>query len=203
MENQSLIEKVLARIDELSPQLSDGVAALYNIQDFLVEATIQILNTAPLHAVPSVDFSKNPPIKNSDGSGSVNVPDGYLRLVEFRMKGWERPVNTTITIHNKLYTWQFNPVLRGGVSKPVVAINQGRLEYYSLPQGNDEHVVQSARCVVRIEPKEMPMELIDPLCWLAASFILNVKNEPTLAGYALKRYSELIIMLYGDDNNNT
>lgn len=194
--------KILKRIDEATPQLSDGTISQYNIEDFIEDAAIQVLYTAPLCIVPVTDFRNAIITHNVDGSGSVTLPSGFMRLVEFRLVGWERPVNATITVNSPLYQRQFNKVLRGGPAKPVAAIVQNRLEYYSLPAAVVDAEIASAKCVVKTAAKDLPEQLEDPLCWLTASIILGVMNEPMASETARKRYNELMLGLYGDDTAN-
>lgn len=194
----TLKSKVLKRIDETVPQLSDGTVNQYNVDEFLNEATSHILCTAPLHVVPITEITESPQ-RNNDGSGSVSLPNGFIRLIEFKMKGWERPIVSAITVHSAKYNRQHNRFIRGGVSKPVVAMVQDKLEYYSLPDGAS-HEIERARCVVKCEANELPERLHEPLCWLTASLILGVMNEEAASLSARKRFDELIVSLYGDNS---
>lgn len=195
----NLKSKVLKRIDETLPQLSDGTVNQFNLDEFLDDATLQILYCAPLYLVPATDFSTAKAEKNSDGSGCVTLPIGFVRLIEFKMVGWERPVLSSITAHSNIYLRQYNKVLRGGVSKPVVAIVGDKLEYYSLPDSVVVHKVEKALCVVRCKATELPELLHEALCWFAASLILGVVNETEASTVARQRYNELITAPYGDN----
>lgn len=192
--------RVLKRIDETVPQLSDGTVNRYNVDEFLEEAAIQILNTAPLHLVPIKDFSQATVSNKPDGSGSVLLPDGFIRLIAFKMQGWERPVHSLINVHSSKYARQHNKFLRGGGSKPVVAIANNRLEYYSLPANLPKHEIEIAQCVIKCKANELDERLHEPLCWLTAALILGVTNEIEASHTARKRYDELIIAQYGDNN---
>lgn len=72
-----------------------------------------------------------------DGSGYIVLPEDFLRLFSFRMKGWKQRVIDTVAEESEMYLLQKNPVTRGGLNFPVCAIVKGSdsllLEWYSVP----------------------------------------------------------------------
>lgn len=195
---QIIKSKVLARIDE--SLATDESMAAYDLDIFLADATAEILRIAPLHIVTVSDFSTSVITKRADGSGTVVIPEGFVRLVEFRMNGWERNVTSAITPHSPLYARQFNKVTRGGCSKPVVVLHSGYIEYFSLPV-DTEHKISSARYIQECKAEELPPKLIDALCWLSAAMIMSVQNEAQASQLARQRCNEIITGLYGDTEN--
>lgn len=187
----TLCEKVLRRIDEISPQVTDGTVAAYSIEEFLDEAVAQLIGVAPGHLLPSTDFSQSVVTSKTDGSGSVVLPVGFARLIEFRMEGWLRPVTKAIDTSHPRYSRQFNRATRGGVAKPIVVINGNNLEYYSLPTA-ENHKIETAKCITALKPSEVPEVLTDALCWIAAALVLEVQNESTAAELARRRMTEII-----------
>ena len=75
------------------------------------------------------------------GSGKVNLPADFMRLVTFRMSDWFKPVTEAITEEHPLYSQQSSRYLgvRGNPERPVVAIVHGAacqvLEFYSCSAG--------------------------------------------------------------------
>lgn len=71
------------------------------------------------------------------GSGWVQLPDDFFRLIVFRMSDWSRPVYEAISALDARYSLQHSRFagVRGNPQKPVVAIVQSptgrRLEFYS------------------------------------------------------------------------
>ncbi len=189
--------RVLQCVDEVS---EDGVANFgldYPIDVFLDEAARQVLCMAPLAAVEGavVDFAASPVMPLDDGSGIVALPEGFVRLKTFRMKGWKRPVTTSYSVGSPVYFRQFNRCMRGGCAKPVVIIDGETLCYFSLPQGAD-HVVESAEAVVFVAPGErFPQKPVSALAWLAASKVLTVMNENEAAAEARAMYQEQMNLL--------
>lgn len=83
------------------------------------------------------------------GSGYVNLPDDFMRLIAFRMSDWERTVYEPITVEDKLYKCQSSRYkgIRGNVQKPVCVLvtrPEGRvLEYYSTKSDNAQVTIAS------------------------------------------------------------
>lgn len=201
---QQLKERVLAYIGQAEPQTDDGIAVRFNIETFLNQATTELLLSAPLHLVPIFDFTNATLTKKSDGSGTVTLPPNFLKLVDFMMIGWVRPVTEPLTPAHRDYTRQHNRITMGSAANPAVIIrHQGsdaEMDYYSL-QGDDEHKIAAAHCIVQHTPTEMPEILTDALCWLTAANILAVNNEGDAAQFAKSKYEQTILMHYGNIGN--
>lgn len=191
MTEANLIDGVLRRIDEATAVESGGIAIRYPIAEFLREATREILLTAPLYLLPKTDFTTATITEQGDGTGTVALPENYLRLASFRLRGWLHPATTAISTDNPLYSRQLNPVTRGGVAKPVVALLRNAtglaLQWFSLPLEITPEI-KEALCIVECQPAELPDTLANPLCWLAASLVLAVTNEQNAAATARGRY---------------
>lgn len=76
---------------------------------------------------------------NGNGTGSVLLPDDFVTLIEFKVKGWERPCTTMYKSNSPIALAQSNQNTRGGCCKPVCiesVNNEGKpvLVYYSLPE---------------------------------------------------------------------
>lgn len=192
-----LKEKVLKRIDEASSEVSE-IAARFNIEEFLEEATVELLKTAPLSALRNITSITSAPVSLGDGSGYVELPSDFLRLAEFRMKGWRRSVFIPLLLNSKEYNRQFNPYTRGGIGKPKVAIvphgQVTRLLYWSLLP-DTIHEAEIASYVPICSPENLSDELLDALCWLTATLVLAVCNNPQGSDVARSRYNQIFNML--------
>lgn len=141
--------RIKARLEELSP--FDEPAALVAIPtsdvkpvdsyitESLVCACDDVLSTVSLHLVRQTvrdieDVDKT--IEVHEGVGYVDIPPGFLRLHTVRFDGWARDVKSAITPDSPLYPLQRNRYTRGGAEKPVVAVNDGRFEIYSVAEGD-------------------------------------------------------------------
>lgn len=186
-----LQDGVLRRIDEATASEYGGLATRYPIADFLREATRELLLTAPLRLLPQRDFSTAEIVASGDGSGTVALPEDFLRLAAFRLRGWLRPVFETIDTDDPTYSRQLNPVTRGGPAKPVAALLRNtdrlQLQWFSLPPGIEPRIAR-ALYVADLAPEELPDTLSDPLCWLAAALVLAVTNEAEASAAARQRY---------------
>lgn len=80
------------------------------------------------------------------GSGHIQLPEDFLRLVCFQMSDWKRAVYSAIDYRDPQYQLQSSPFggLRGNPDRPVVAIvhwSTGlNLEFYSCTVGSGVYV---------------------------------------------------------------
>lgn len=80
------------------------------------------------------------------GSGYIQLPDDFLRLVTFQMSDWDYAVNVPITETDPVYQMQRSRFagVRGNPQKPVVAITTQPiglvLEFYSCYSGENAFV---------------------------------------------------------------
>ena len=187
-------DHVLRCLDEQGCSNNSIMYEQFPLDQMIAESAKELLLIAPSHVfLNPVDFSKNNVTKNTDGSGYISLPDKFIRLLQFRMKGWLRPVTKAFERQDRIYSLQFNPDTRGGIAKPI-AIRIGKeLHYFSLEE-DSEHIVQEALCVIDVPPDDTtyPDNLIAPLVWLTASKILFVTGEPQLAKNCADISSELI-----------
>lgn len=119
------------------------------IEASLVEAARIVEVNAPSHLLDRGEpFSGT--IYWSDavgkGSGHIQLPDDFLRLVCFYMSDWARPATKIITDESPEYAMQSSRYagIKGNPQRPVVAIvpwGTGlELEFYSCTGGSDVHV---------------------------------------------------------------
>lgn len=117
------------------------------------EAAHIVMLHAPLHLLGSgIPFGDGIEWKNAEGhgSGSILLPDDFLRLVVFQMSDWSRAVREAITPSDASYSLQSSrfPGVRGCPQKPVVAIvNTGiglMLEFYSCTGGAGVSIKQAS-----------------------------------------------------------
>lgn len=119
----------------------------YNELDELIKA--KLLEVIELvHSSADVSMVKGmpatgSPTKNSDGSGWIALPSDFMRLVRFKMSGWDVAVTHPIYENQPQYILQKNRWARGNAQRPVCAIAGLKLEYYSLPTTVATHTISS------------------------------------------------------------
>jgi len=132
----ALIALTKVKIDEAMKQ-SEGVqfnlegSDNSNIIDLYLNAIMDeagkhVLQTAPKHIIVPDDggLLDCVPVPNSSGlTGYVVLPDNYLRFVSFKMPDWLQEVDMPILPDNPKYKDQKYEATRGGIAKPVVALN--------------------------------------------------------------------------------
>jgi hypothetical protein len=85
-------------------------------------------------------------VREGYGSGSILLPDDFLRLVSFQMSDWSYPVLNAITEDNPIYALQHSRYggVRGNPQKPIVALSQQPiglvLEFFSCAAGENTFV---------------------------------------------------------------
>jgi hypothetical protein len=111
-------------------------------------------------------------------TGIVPVPTDYLRLVEFKMTEWERPVVKETFPEEIMAQKQYNRWLRAGKSKPVLILTHrstGRVfEYFSV---ETENTIERYLYIKSDVAENIPVILQDALCWVCASKVLSILNN--------------------------
>lgn len=198
MEREQIINKVLCCLAEAGMACSIDPLLGEPVGNFLDEAGRQLLKVAPAYAFKGRYASFTPQnsglIDNGDGTGSVLLPENFVRMIAFRMAGWQRDATHLYTTDDPIYRKQSNPYLRGGVSNPVVVLCGHRLNYYSLPKGA-EHKIEKAEFLTDIPVDLLDDVLIDALAWLTASKVLDVLHENAQAEIAKGQYAQCINLL--------
>lgn len=182
MTREELINLVKTKIDEISPRgmavhtvgESDAKPVLVLADELLDESAREVLLKAPVYRLVTSSMYIIPKIK-PDGSGYVLLPNDFIRLVEFKMKEWQRPVNEPVLAGTEIARRQHNKFLRGGICKPVcVLVNrEGRLllEYYSV---KESHEVECFEYVKRRAAEDMPVDIQPVVAWFCASKVLEI-----------------------------
>ncbi len=130
----SLIGETLVKIDELMPQAegiqfnltgadNSNVIQLY-VNSLMDEAAKHLLQIVPIHRLNATDGSAIA-TQHTAGSevGFIYLPTDYLRFVSFKITGWLQEVTAPITTLDPKYILQKYRASRGGIAKPIVAIN--------------------------------------------------------------------------------
>ena len=96
------------------------------------------------------------------GPGSILLPPDFLRLITFRMSGWQRSA-TLIDGDSPRAAWQHAPFVgvHGNPCRPVALIEPSsigpQLHFFSSDDGHRAHVVEARYVPVpRLRPLEIP-----------------------------------------------
>ena len=201
----SIINAVKAKIDELIPEgegvqfTLDTVPNISNPYDifinvFLDEVAKELLLITPLHILePELSTLTTASLLDEDYLGRtafVYLPVDFLRLQEVKMAAWERPVAIPITTTDPAYMMQKNIYVRGGISKPVAALNfsgsSKTLELYSVPV-NDDLSLDYLRYIPERLAEDVQGNLFDALTWLVANKVLQVIGQLDLSKLAYEK----------------
>lgn len=200
MTRQELINMVKTKVDEISP-LDAEITPVSLMNDksvdsfadgLLDECAKEVLMRAPSLKVKGTQEQVEAH-GNKDGSGYVVLPEGFLRLLEFRMAEWERSVTEAAEPGSVVAQMQGNRYLRGGISKPVCVYGkrggEAVLEYYTVKKRHD---VGRFVYVKEALAENVPVELQDVLTWWCASRVLQIFGNVNGAQLAYERGKSLL-----------
>lgn len=195
----SIINMVKAKLDELVPEgegLTFSLSAEPNVSnplDLLInahleEATKDVILSAPLSALMPVASSETEGTPFTEGglTGYIPLPDDFLRLVYFKLLEWKRGLTELIRTNDPKYKLQSSDFLRGGIAKPVAALNwrsttEGEattmskvIEYYSVLE---DHSIEQLTYVCEMLAEdfvEANPSLYPSLAWMCAGKIMLI-----------------------------
>ena len=172
MNRADVKKSIKAKLEELSPfSEPSALLAVSNNDvkpiDSYIEETIDIsfdkvLLLSPLHLIKDAVKLLTTTVTLNAGVGNVAAPADYLRLHTVFYPEWRRPVNVCIGVENPLYLLQRNPNTRGKYEKPVVAIDNGVFEIYSLKTttGTFKYIPKTAKNTATFEDSLVPLLIV-------------------------------------------
>lgn len=177
-------DTTVSLLDEDTIRLDDYIKSV------IPEAVSMIVQVSDRCVNPK--SSTNPVVHaNEDGSGMLELPDDFIKLIALQMQGWKRIVSMTYPLGGETHKQQCNMATRAGRSKPVAILSvdsQGKrvIEYYSLPKG-EEHVVSMFVYEAAFNEDEglnmdIGNSLFGALCYMCASLVYSIfENAGTAA----------------------
>lgn len=156
------------------------------IESKVEEAVRRVESVAPINMLESGHNLIDSLFWNGDGSGFVVLPEDFMRLISFKMSGWERVIHDAISVNDPIYLKQSSRFkgIRGNKQKPVVAIvtrPEGRvLEFYSCDNENATMEIGVYRPYPKVD--EYKGVEISERCYMAVIYTLGA----------------LVLMTYGE-----
>ncbi len=197
------IRKVRTNMEELLPEKEPvsintfGIDVEEYIREKLPDAIVRVFVSAPAYLLEGVECRDIlSPEKRQDGSGRVVFPEKVLKILSFKMKGWNRPVTRFIDSRHAKNELQYNRYIRGGMNKPVAVLSmsaEGKvvLDYYSLPAFVREHEIESAIYVPIPENIDgsynVPDRLIDAVGYVCAAMVYEILGQSEMAAQMFGR----------------
>ena len=197
------LKKIRTNMEELLPDNETAEIDIFGvdvgeyIRAKLPDAIARVFITAPVHLLEGKECKDVLfPEKRQDGSGRVVFPEKVLRVLSFKMKGWNRPVTRFINSCHAKSELQYNRYVRGGVNKPVAVLSMSAsdrvvLDYYSLPASLRVHEVDSAVYVPVPEMQDggydVPVRLADAVGYVCAAMVYEILGQPDMAAQMVGR----------------
>lgn len=172
--------KAYIYLDEVSPDVDSINVAAFPLDELLDEAGAWVVRTCPLHCLGS---GTELPIvaikKREDGSGRMPLPHDFVRLLSFKVEGWNHKVTAPIRDTDDRYKQQSNKYLRGNDSKPVVVLCDGdkTLEYYSSSKGVEAEIEIARYFPYTVINNNYPLILYNVTAWKLAELIFAAAND--------------------------
>lgn len=112
----------------------------------VTEVAAEVVEELPVEWLETVRSFADAPFRHNaeEGSGTVLLPSGFLRLVSFRLEGWQRTLRTAGRPDDPLHRLQQQPVraLRGSNARPCCFLSTGTLgsvlTYFCSPDSATE-----------------------------------------------------------------
>ncbi len=197
MTREEIIKEILNVIDEVGACDGVNIANNYPINTLLDQAGREVLLIAPIGAIErSKSFKSAELLSRDDGSGTVTLPNDFVRLFRFRMRGWHKSVTETIATTSKKYAKQFHRATRGGVARPIVALLGDKIEYFSVLMDTTPVIEEAEYVYFTSVDEEFPSKLRNALIWLTAVMTLKVMGEYDAAKIATEEYERLLNSIY-------
>lgn len=203
MERSELIQKVRARLDEVSS--GGDVIQSVGVEDdkpldtligsVLNESAYDLLLTAPFSRLKITAAPAATTLTETSGAVSITLPDDFLRLVAVQLSDWTCPVGVACLPDSAIGARQKNVYLRGGRSKPVAVLEQTSgghtLNLYSTEQKTPKLTRLDYIALCTAENITSPI-MIEALCWIASAKVLTIQGNINLAQAATEHAKSLM-----------
>lgn len=146
---------------------------------------------------------------SSQGTGYIDLPSNFYRLVKFRMEGWQKSVYEASLGNDRVANIQSNEYTRGSTIRPVCVLEniykgtgekQVVLHYYSLPKGLENHKVEEAiympfpaeiSGLADDDSIDVDIRVLEPLAYLAASSVCTLLEKYEVAKALEQKVAEM------------
>lgn len=180
-----IISRIRTAIDDILPNVvdsfsSDADAEMWQAaQDAAVELSLEL----PINLL---DVSSNGAANISETTGTINLPNDYLRFISLSVAGWSDAIRSLMEPDGEEEKMQRSAWTRGTASKPKAVFrfsDDGKRQLVFWPAGNGyalEYVAapkvenNSIVCSIRPEAERL-------LAWRAASIYFEGKKEELMA----------------------
>lgn len=196
MSKETIVAKALRCIDEIYPEENTLNEGYFPTDAFINEMVRWVIDIAPTHKLSKRKDLELGSDEVESGIGRGFVPDDFGRLVYFKAYDWKRPVFGVISEDDPRYVQQYNKVLRGNPSRPIVTIgyNLGDnirkvLRWYTTDEADYEGQY------VPYSIDYIPDNLEDLAAWKLAETVLMSMSDAQAAAVCTAKVNEHLEML--------
>lgn len=201
---------VTARVDELMPSGSSTDGPIGLLEPELDEAARWVLLNARKELVyqAAKDGSDLDTTQKNDKT-LIHLPEKYIRFIRLKMTGWNRAIDSLISVDSDQYRHQQNQFNRGRKERPVAAIvahikgeSKRAIECYPKDVSIEEFVFTP-----RLSSYEMPKDLSEAMVWNAVARTLQILGRGEQAGQAngnaVASLDRLLLGMHGEKIQQT
>lgn len=197
MDRQHLVHLIKSKLDELGPWDNPELINSPMVDIQMNEAAIDVLSEVPAYVHSAIyDFKSSALINNGYDKYSVQLPSDYLKIARFKVNSWHRSIVNLINESTTAYKRQSNPYTKGCNAKPVGVFRQAedgnKFIDFNAINTNDFIEIETALCVNKLLPEDLPLELIEPFVLRAAEKTLIVTNEMDRATAVKNEYARWV-----------
>lgn len=204
MIREDIIKKAYQCIDEVYPDSTNQDISAFNIDTFLDQAAKIIVKIVPVRAlgagVDIRDVEGTRLARFNEGIGRIELPQNFQRLISFKIVDWRYPLTEALDESSLRMQQQYNPILRGTPSRPVVFLLQGGkfLEYYTstitpTAEGVFSSWIDTFQGLVFDKVDDnYPTKLSDITAWKTAELVLSAMNDVTAAQICQTKTQEIL-----------
>ena len=204
MVREEIIKKAYQCIDEVYPDSTNQDISAFNIDTFLDQAARIIVKIVPVRALGAGldirDVEGTRLASFEAGVGRIELPQNFQRLISFKISDWKYPLTEALDESSSRLQQQYNPILRGTPSRPVVFLLQGGkyLEYYtsnSKPTiaGQLTGFIDTFQGLAFDKVDDnYPTKLSDITAWKTAELVLSAMNDVQAAQICQTKTQEIL-----------
>lgn len=163
------------------------------INEYLDEATKQVLLATPLHRLSDVatDFDRRG-FYVDKGIGYLPLPHDFLKVEGVQMKNWTRKCYATLKVTDEEYKVQQHKHVRGIKDKPQIAIAFGNIEIYSCCDNDNAEDIIYAKYIPMLKAEETPDRLWNLLTCNCAEIVAGVLGDTSQQQILQQQFASML-----------
>lgn len=192
MTRNQIIEKVLAKMDEMNT-ISEGATIVdYQVASELDSSAVELMTILPPHLCnPS---STSPTVTN----GMITCPNDFLRIAELEMSAWDKSLTSLVLSNDPRVTYSLYNYYKPSAKYPLAVLKNtagATAPFYKIkvePWTAGDTVVTFTYIKRPSAAEVLDDSLIDLFSWLCASRVYRVHGEHDMAKNCEEKFISMV-----------